>query len=90
VIVGHVLDADHRIARRWIDAEAPDGFRDLPTYVDDDPWLCACGCGEPTKAGRAFVPAATSVRSTAGSHAGGAARWFDTTYGDGHAAAAGG
>jgi hypothetical protein len=55
-IVGRVLDAEHPVARRWIGVAAPDGHRNPTTYVDDEPRLCACGCGEPTKAGRAFAP----------------------------------
>jgi hypothetical protein len=91
IIVGRVLDADHPIARRWIGEDAPDHYRNPTTYVDDEPRVCACGCGEPTKAGRAFAAGhdQRAVHERISRQWGGTLgfiRWFDSTYGDGPAA----
>jgi hypothetical protein len=83
-IEGHVLEADHPVAQRWVGAEAPDNFRNPTTYIDDER-LCACGCGEATKAGRAFAPGHDQraiheriTRQWGGTL--GFIRWFDATF----------
>ena len=87
-IVGHVLDPDHPLSHRWVDAPAPDSFRNPVTYFsepDDATWTCACGCEERVPANRSFVPGhdqkaihARITRQWGGTIA--FIDWFDATY----------
>jgi hypothetical protein len=86
-IVGRVLPPDHPITRKWVGKPAPDNFRNPTTYhADGGPRLCACGCGEPVKAGRVFAAGhdQRAIHERIERQWGGTlgfVRWFDETYG---------
>ena len=89
-IKGRVLDPDHEVSRRWVGAPAPDHFRNPATYYREpgrDPSNCACGCGKPVPANRAFVPGhdQRAIHARITEQWGGTLGfidWFDATYRD--------
>jgi hypothetical protein len=87
VIVGRVLEPDHPLSKRWVGAAAPDHFRNPSTYFKDsgERTTCACGCGEPVRAGRVFVPGhdQKAIHARITKQWGGPVGfidWFDATY----------
>lgn len=87
-IVGRVLDTDHPLSQRWLGAPAPDNFRNPATYFREPgaaPSTCACGCGEPVPANRAFLPGhdQKAIHERITKQWGGTVGfidWFDATY----------
>jgi hypothetical protein len=84
-IVGSVLPAEHPLAAQWVGKSSPDSHRN-PTTYHDDPRECGCGCGEPVKGGRSFVPGhdQRAIHARIERQWGdtlGFIRWFDETYG---------
>jgi hypothetical protein len=87
-IMGRVLPPDHAVTREWVGAPSPDNFRNPATYVRDsgaEPSTCACGCGHPIPAHRAFLPGhdqkaihARITRQWGGTL--GFIDWFDATF----------
>lgn len=57
-LIGEVLPDDHPVAQAWIGQDQPDKSQNPITYHPDDDQarVCACGCGEPIPASRAFAP----------------------------------
>lgn len=84
-IVGRPLADSHPLAKQWVGKRSPDSFRN-PTTYHDELRECACGCGEPIKSGRNFVPGHDQravherIERQWGSTLG-FIRWFDETYG---------
>jgi len=87
-IVGRVLDPDDSLAKRWIEAPAPDSFRNPTTYFKEPgaaASTCACGCGEPVPTSRSFLPGhdqkaihARIIKQWGGTI--GFIDWFDATF----------
>ena len=86
-VVGRVLEAGHPVHDALIGTQV-DGHRNPVTYIEDPdggPRTCACGCGGPVPAHRAFLPGhdqrAVDERITRqwGSSLG-FIDWFDATY----------
>jgi hypothetical protein len=59
IIVGRLLQPDEPLAKRWVDEPSPVANRNPIAYYQDPdhgPLTCACGCGAPVSASRAFLP----------------------------------